>query len=251
VLLDTIYYQRNYCFKETPQMAKNKKPQKSLLSEGAIRRMMKLAEIPHLSNTFLGEDFGKGGDTKEGEEDEPDESGTKKKAYGAPGKGEEKEGGGKAYKNESLFGEQDEEEEALEGELGAEDTVADEEGAELDAEAGGEGEAEITPEAAQAIIDLGAQLEAAGAAEGGEEVEAEEEVIDDVGGEEVEVEDIEEDIFEAALRGLGVEVVDDSATRLNEVKRKIYKRVISRLLKEGKAEKTPTPTKRKIRRRKK
>ena len=114
-----------------------------------------------------------------------------------------------------------------------------------------EGEAEITPEAAEAIIDLAAQLEATGAAEGGE-VEAE--VDDDMGGEEIvdaEVEEIEEDIFEAALAGLGVEVIDDRASRLNEVKRKVYKKVIQRLLKESKPQKAPTPTKRKIRRRRK
>jgi len=231
-------------------MAKNSKPQKSLLSEGAIRRMMKLAEIPHLSNPFLAESDkkrdpygGEGGDETEEERKGGYGSGPKERGD----EPEEEHAYGKRLK------EQDEEEEALEGELGAEDEVADEEGAELDAEAGGEGEAEITPEAAQAIIDLGAQLEAAGAAEGGEEVEAEE-VVDDVGGEEFEaeeVEEIEEDIFEAALRGLGVEVVDDRASRLNEVKRKVYKKVIQRLLKESKVTKTPTPTKRKVRRRRK
>ena len=68
----------------------------------------------------------------------------------------------------------------------------------------------------------------------------------------VEDEELEEDIFEAALRGLGVEVVNDSAARLNEVKRKVYKKVIQRLLKEAKAEKKPAATaKRKIRRRRK
>ena len=240
-------------------MAKNRKPQKSLLNESTIRRMMKLAEIPALAEGFFNEDYGKGGDTKKGDEDEGGD-----KAYGAPKKGEEETTSGKkrgtkkgdeAYKNESMFAEEDEEAEldATEAELGAEDEVADEEGAELDAEApAAEGEAEITPEAAEAIIDLAAQLEATGAAEGGE-VEAEE-VVDDMGGEEFEaeeIEEIEEDIFEAALRGMGVEVIDDRAARLNEVKRKVYKKVIARLLKESKPQKTPTPTKRKIRRRKK
>ena len=54
-----------------------------------------------------------------------------------------------------------------------------------------------------------------------------------MGGEEVvdaEVEEIEEDIFEAALAGLGVEVIDDRATRLNEIKRKVYKKVIQTTL---------------------
>ena len=60
-----------------------------------------------------------------------------------------------------------------------------------------------------------------------------------------------EDIFEAALAGLGIEVIDDRASRLNEIKRKVYKKVIQRLLKESKPQKTPTPTKRKIRTRRK
>ena len=235
-------------------MAKNKKPEKSLLSEGTIRRMMKLAEISPLSENFFNEEWGgKKDDRKKGGADEDASQESEDTAdYEDPTSAK-----GKERRKAAGLNEEDEEAEldATEDELGAEDEVADEEGAELDAEAGGEGEAEITPEAAQAIIDLGAQLEAAGAAEeGAEEVEAGAEEME-VGAEEeveaVEDEELEEDIFEAALRGLGVEVVDDSAARLNEVKRKVYKKVIQRLLKESKAMKTPTPTKRKIHRRRK
>ena len=257
-------------------MAKNNKTKTTLLSESAIRRMMKLAEIPELTSGFLAETT-KGERTADDELAYEDPSKGEKittgkhrgeiayadpskgerittghtkgeEAYGSPSKGEKKKGGGLAYMEEES--EEESELHATEDELGAEDEVADEEGVELDA---AEGEAEITPEAAEAIIDLAAQLEASGAADGGDEVEAEE-VIDDVGGEEVEaaeVEEIEEDIFEAALRGLGVEVIDDSASRLDEVKRKVYKKVIQRLLKESKAEKKPVRTKRKIRKRRK
>ena len=50
-------------------MAKNKKS-KSLLNEATVRRMMKLADIPELSESFFAEDYGtgdaKGKDNQEG-----------------------------------------------------------------------------------------------------------------------------------------------------------------------------------------
>ena len=60
-----------------------------------------------------------------------------------------------------------------------------------------------------------------------------------------EVEDLEApgnrsemDLYEAALSGLGVELIDDKATKIKskieEVKQQVYKRVIERLLKESK-----------------
>jgi hypothetical protein len=223
-------------------MAKNKKS-KSLLNEATVRRMMRLADIPELSESFFSEtgagrkgssygDLGKAPDdptardyeeTRKGDETESGAS-----AYGPyPSKGDEKEDGGRAY-----MGEADEEEDALEDELGAEDEIADEEGAELDAEASG-GDAEITPEAAQAIVDLAAQLEASGALEGGEEeVEAEVEMSDVDGEEEVEVEGEEEEFegLEEALAKHGIEVIDDK--KLNEA---VRKRVIARLRKEKRA----------------
>jgi len=122
---------------------------------------------------------------------------------------------------------EEEEIDAMGDELGAEDHEADEEADELDAEAS-EGEAEITPEAAQAIVDLAAQLEASGAladAGAGEEVEAEVEMTDDGDEVEAEVEDLEE-----ALAKLGIQVLDDRV--INET---VRKRVVARLLKEKKA----------------
>jgi len=236
-------------------MAKNKKS-KSLLNEATVRRMMRLADIPELSESFFAEDYGtgdaKGRTTKKGQKDEPGEDGYKKDAYGTPGKGEEdkpekgpkakspgyrpKADGQESSTNENLFAEDEHEEEEIDAmgdELGAEDDIADEEGAELDAEASG-GDAEITPEAAQAIVDLAAQLEASGALEGGEEVvDAEAEVeMSDVGGEEeVEIEGEEEiEELEEALAKLGIEVIDDK--KLNEA---VRKRVIARLRKEKRA----------------
>ena len=232
-------------------MAKNSKPQKSLLSESAVRRMMKLAEIPALAENFFNEKQGyrdeedeslgmRTGPERDKEESEKDR---REDSYGKWGKRDKEDRGTSLEEDDDA-----EKLDATEDELGAEDDVADEEADELDAEAA-EGEAEITPEAAEAIIDLAAQLEASGAVEA---EEAEEEVVDAVDDmEAVEVEEIEEDIFEAALRGLGVEVINDTSSRLEEVKRQVYKKVIQRLLKESKASKTPTPRKRKIRRRRK
>lgn len=213
-------------------MAKNKKS-KSLLNEATVRRMMRLADIPELSESFFSED------SKAHEYSREEEDGVEKRA------GEDKYGDYKDYMDDTdekkgddssthpgrkdYMKEEDAEDEleATEEDLGAEDEVADEEGAELDAEASG-GDAEITPEAAQAIVDLAAQLEASGALEdagAGEEVEAEIEMSDDGG--EMEEEEIEE--LDEALAKLGIEVVDDK--KLQET---VRKRVIARLLKEKK-----------------
>ena len=184
---------------------------------------------------------GKESDKEQSEKDRRDDS------YGKWGK-----------RSEAIAEDEEAELHATEDELGKEDDVADAEAAELDAEAPVEGEAEITPEQAAAVVelapviaDLAASLEAGGAVEGEAEVEPEVEVDAEVVDDGEEVEEIEEDIFEAALAGLGIEVIDDRASRLNEIKRKVYKKVIQRLLKESKPQKTSTPTKRKIRRRRK
>lgn len=214
-------------------MAKNKKS-KSLLNEATVRRMMRLADIPELSESFFSED------SKAHEYRREEEDGVEKRA------GEDKYGDYKDYMDDTgekkgddssthpgrkdYMKEEDAEDEleATEDELGAEDDVADEEADELDAEAS-EGDAEITPEAAQAIVDLAAQLEASGALEGGEEgVEAEVEMSDVGGEEEVEIEGEEEiEGLEEALATLGIEVIDDK--KLNEA---VRKRVIARLRKE-------------------
>ena len=200
-----------------------KKNTKPLLQEATIRRMMKLAKIPELSESFFNE--------KQGYDDEEDES-----LGMRTGKEADKEQSDKDRRDDAGFEVRKEEDEleATEDELGAEDEVADEEGAELDAEAA-EGEAEITPEQAAAVVelapviaDLAASLEAGGAVEGDEvEVEAE---IEDVGGDEVEAEEEVEEIEESLVK-LGIQVVDDRT--INET---VRKRVVARLLKEKRAQ---------------
>ena len=196
-------------------MAKNKKP---LLNEGTIRRMMKLADMDALGDGFISEKYTPLGEEGNGKlaEQEEDEL--------APELG------------------------ATEDELGAEDTFADEEGAEIDAlEAeGGEGEVVITDEEAQDIIDLADKLRDA---VGGEEESGEEEVevaelpgeeMEGEGEEEIGIEEpgargmYEEELYEAALKGMNLEIVDDKAKKmkqkLEEVQAQVYKRVIKRLL---------------------
>ena len=176
-------------------MAKKKKPQKSLLSEHAVRRMMKLAEIDSLSNQFVS-------NTYLDEQDEEDEV-------------------------EDL-----EATEAPVDDMGPpEEAPVDDMGPE-----GGEGEMpEMTPEAAEAIVDLAASIEASGALEG----EGEAEMDMDMGGGEdmapvgdvgLEDEDDAEEL-EEQLKTLGIEVIDDSPAKLKEA---VYKRVVNRLLTEKK-----------------
>ena len=122
----------------------------------------------------------------------------------------------------------------------------DAEDVEPEAEEGDE-EVSITDEEAQDIIDLADKLKAA--MEGGaDEEEGEEEMDMDMGDEEAEMDMdmeepgmrdmMEEELYEAALRGLDIEVVDDKAEQrealMNEAKARIYERVIKRLLKESK-----------------
>jgi len=245
-------------------MAKKQKP---LLQEGTVRRMMKLANMEALGDGFIsnrystlqeGNPFGgdkedrkEGGkytgerdDTQEQEDKADDEKPTSKKG---------KERRKKAGLEENLY-EQEEEEEL---EMGAEEEVDVEEmpgeeegGEEL------EGEVTITDEEAQDIIDLADKLrDAVGGEEEGEEapeepIPGEEEELEMGAEEEVGLEEpgnrmYEEELFEAALRGLDIDLVDDQAQRrqalIQEVKGRIYKRVVSRLLKENK---TPKKTRR-------
>jgi len=218
-------------------MAKNNKP---LLQEGTVRRMMKLANMEALGDGFISERY----TPLEEEAVELEERGSKKGEY----KRRKGHRAGdvdhhyKAYeKNENLNEDEESELEATEDELGAEDEFADEEGAEIDAleDEGGEAEVTITDEEAQDIIDLADKLRDA---VGGEEVPEEE--VDVEAEEEVSLEEpatagvYEEELYEAALKGLNIDVVEDQKERqkalVQEVKRRIYKRVVSRLLKENK-----------------
>lgn len=228
-------------------MAKNKKP---LLQEGTVRRMMKLANMEALGNGFISEKYTpleedeaftakkeKAGQDKRKGAEERGAEGTKKKTSGT-GRGEKK--GDDAYANEAQAINEEDELDATEDELGAEDDFADEEGDEIEDLEAEEPESEvtITDEEAQDIIDLADKLrDAVGDDGGGEEeveFEAEEEIDVEEPGTRYE-EGLEEDaLYEAALKGLQIDLVDDKAQQkeamLQEVKRRIYKRVVKRLL---------------------
>jgi len=248
-----------------------KKTKNPLLKEGTIRRMMKLANMETVGDTFLSEKF-----SPLDEEDLHEEN-----PYGG-GKGNIKAADRKKYKGDKTHGgkgpkkldsaeaegetdyrkdetiepiaEEDELErelDATEDELGAEDSFADEEASELDTMGADEVEAEVTVgdadveslKTARDVLDQ--VISAAGEGDAGEEMDMEElpgEEVEEIGA---EVEDLEEpgarndmDLYEAALSGLGVELVDDKAeklkAKLEEVKQRVYKRVVKRLLKETK-----------------
>lgn len=254
-------------------MAKNKKP---LLNEGTVRRMMKLANMDALGDNFITEKYtsldergGKDGDkskTHPGDEDYTGKKGLKSKTH--PGdkdfttkKGDKlkhDDGGYGEKKRDDAFINEEEDELEMDMDVEAEEEVIDEPAPEA------EGEVTITDEEAQDIIDLADKLKDA-VGEGGEEVEAEEEVeMEGPGGEmemgaEEEVIDepgkrmYEEGLYEAALQGLNIDLVDDKAERrkavLQEVKSRIYKRVVNRLLKESQAPKKRRPQQRRRKRR--
>ena len=188
--------------------------------------------------------------SRKGEEDYTTKKGMKKKT-----------GRGKAYMKESDDWSMTEEEEDWGGNKGdesethpgeldyepdVEDVSAEEGEEEVSAE---EGEVTLTDEEAQDIIALADKLRAAmDTDEGEEEVEAEVEADVDIGGEVEGVEDLEveeepgmryeevsDDLYEAALKSLDIEVVDPKRKlRLETLKKKVYKQVVSRLLRETK-----------------
>ena len=257
-------------------MAKKQKP---LLNEATVRRMMKLADMDVLGDGFISEKYNtlqeenpfggnkddrkRGGkytheddDTQEAEDKSDDERPTSKKGkkrrkkagldeecYPGDHQCEENErlGQGRKRAPGSLEEEDELESElhATEDELGREDKIADEEGAEL------EGEVTITDEEAQDIIDLADKLKDA---VGEPEVEADIEIEDELpmGGEaeeEIDLEEpgsrmYEEELYEAALKGLNIDIVDDKAEQrkalVQEAKKRIYERVVRRLLAESK-----------------
>jgi len=248
-------------------MAKNKKP---LLKEGTVRRMMKLANMEALGNGFISEKYSsleedevytakkepKRRDKRKGAEKRGAE-GTlaKTKGHGKDDfvkEGEQMRGPrSELCKNAANQGEAEyycstgrmHEEDELESEIDdTEDELEnaiDEEGAEL------EGEVTITDEEAQDIIDLADKLKDA---VGEPEVEADIEIEDEMpmgieAEEEVDLEEpgsrmYEEELYEAALKGLNIDIVDHKAEQrkalVQEAKKRIYQRVIRRLLAESK-----------------
>jgi len=237
-------------------MAKDKKP---LLNEGTIRRMMKLADMEAIGSGFISEKFTSVEETKTG-----GKTATGAYAYGkGPSTGDktkaqkDKDKPGTAYKTtkkgdktqarkpvyESMNEVEDDfevaaEEEDFGGEeleMGAEEEVVEPEGE-------GGGEVTISEEEAQCVIDLADRLRGA---VGGEEPEEDMEIEAEFGGDDLEMgaeeeEEIgegpmyEEALYESALRGLDIALVDDKKVKLDEIKSQVYKRVVSRLLKENK-----------------
>jgi len=228
-------------------MAKKQKP---LLQEGTVRRMMKLANMEALGNGFISEKWTgeKAGDEGAGKDkDDTDYSGKgmRKDDLSDTGRGKDD-----VNEQEERLQEEDIEDEldATEDELGAQDEFADEEGDEIgDLEAdvdAGVGEVTITDEEAQDIIDLADKLKGAVGEEpeGDLEIEAEEEIDLEEPATRPYEENLDEDaLYEAALKGLQIDLINDKKeqkqTRLREAKRRIYKRVIKRLLEGSKKKK--------------
>lgn len=232
-------------------MAKNKKP---LLNEGTVRRMMKLANMEALGDNFISEkkyEWHKGDDSKShpGDHDEGESSGDEGARgdtdYAGKGmrKGDESDTG----RGKDFVKEEDDLEsklDATEDELSDMDSEADRERDEIEADdAELEGEVTITDEEAQDIIDLADKLKGAVGDDGGDleaempmdlDIEAEEEIDIEEPGSRM----YEEELYEAALKGLNIDVVDDKAEQrkalVQEAKKRIYERVVRRLIAESK-----------------
>jgi hypothetical protein len=222
-------------------MSKNK----NLLNENTIRRMMKLASVDSLSDSFISSKYSP---LSESVEEETVEEGTKKDDElkdDEGGRGEKK--GDKAYVNEEEAAE--EMEGAMDSMDDAEDKMDDAMDAMDDAEAA-EDEVTLTDDEARDIIALADKLRSA---MGGEEEPAEEPEMDmdmaaDEGGEEMEMDaemeeepgmrydmmEEEENLYEAALSNLDINIVEEKEIQLENLKKQIYKKVINRLLKESK-----------------
>ena len=226
-------------------MSKNK----NLLNENTIRRMMKLASVDSLSDSFISTKYSP---LAESVEEETVEEGTKKDDElkdDEGGRGEKK--GDKAYVNEEEDA-AEEMEDAMDSMDDAEDEMDDAMDAMDDTEAA-EDEVTLTDDEARDIIALADKLRAA---MGAEEPEAEEEpememdmdMAADEGGEEMEMDaemeeepgmrvdmmEEEENLYEAALSNLDIEIVEEKEVQLENLKKEIYKKVVNRLLKESK-----------------
>jgi hypothetical protein len=265
-------------------MSKNK----NLLNENTIRRMMKLASVDALSDSFISTKYtplaesteeqsveeamhgGNKGDkskTRKGDKDytakkeEPGEDKRKgAEKRGAEGTLAKTKGHGRVdYANEEVVNEdevvvtEDEEEEreldATEDELSDMDSEADRERDELEADDEAmEDEVTLTDDEAREIIALADKLRAAMGGEEEEEAGEEMSMDMDAGGEEMEMDaeveeepgmrydmmEEEENLYEAALSGLDIEIVEEKETQLENLKKEIYKKVVNRLLNESK-----------------
>jgi hypothetical protein len=209
-------------------MSKNTK--KPILAENTVRRFMKLASIETLSDGFVNE-------TYKMEEEEMNEMSDYNEGMHDPKEGMHDPKEGMRSKMEEQEEEMDDE--APTDEAAEEVTISDD-------------EAEALIDAHNAADEVVAKLEDAMA---GEEPEAEEdeeaeeegeppmdadlmEPEEEAGDEEpmMEDEEVMEELYEAALSGLNIDIEKKSKEELvNEVKKAIFQRVVRRLIKESKS----------------
>ena len=210
-------------------MSKNK----NLLNENTIRRMMKLASVDALSDSFISAKYTPL--TESTEEENIEEAKHEKDE-------EEKSVEESVESVETPLSEEEDEEMEM-------DVEADDEKMEMpDAdEAAEEDEVTLTDDEARDIIALADKLRAA---MGGEDDAADEEpAAPDAGIDAPELdaemeeepgmrydmmEEEEENLYEAALNNLDIDVVEEKEVQLENLKKQIYKKVVNRLLKESK-----------------
>jgi hypothetical protein len=199
---------------------KNKKP---LLNEGTVRRMFKLANIEALGDGFISErysQFEEEGPVVEEDEPEAEEIETTELETDVDLSEPLDEPAPEEAEDEVVISSEE-----------AQDIIAQAEtmSSLADKLRDAVGEEELgEPEADLEMTDFAPEEET-------ESFEEEEEVV---GSRSMTYEE-NKDLYEAALKGLNIELVDDtkkSQATLNEIKSRIYKRVISRLLKETKKE---------------
>jgi hypothetical protein len=110
-----------------------------------------------------------------------------------------------------------------------------------------EDEVTLTDDEARDIIALADKLRSAmggeedaapememGADEGDKEMEMDAEMEEEPGMRYDMMEEEEENLYEAALNNLDIDVVEDKEVQLENLKKEIYKKVVNRLLKESK-----------------
>jgi hypothetical protein len=211
-------------------MSKNK----NLLNENTIRRMMKLASVDSLSDSFISTKYSP---LAESVEEENIEEAKHEKEEEKPVK-----------ESEEVVAEEEMDLEMEEPEM--EEPEMEEPEMEMpDAdEPDEEDEVTLTDDEARDIIALADKLRAA---MGGEEESAPEgeEMSMDMGDDEMEMdaeveeepgmrydmmEEEEENLYEAALSNLDIEVIEEKEVQLENLKKEIYKKVVNRLLKESK-----------------
>jgi hypothetical protein len=213
-------------------MSKNK----NLLNENTIRRMMKLASVDSLSDSFISTKYTPL--TESTEEENIEEAKHEKDE-------EEKSVEESIESVESVETPLSEEEDE-EMEMGME---ADDEKMEMpDAdEPAEEDEVTLTDDEARDIIALADKLRSAmggeedaapememDADEDDKEMEMDAEMEEEPGMRYDMMEEEEENLYEAALNNLDIDVVEDKEVQLENLKKEIYKKVVNRLLKESK-----------------